>query len=101
MDWRIITAVFSAIIGVYVTLILYYRWVSKHTSDNSIHPTKSALVYTAVCEQVQKANDTEHRHLEDCLEAEEERTGERFHELKTDMSNGFKEIKQCIRDINS
>ncbi len=100
LDWRIVATLFSAIIGVYVIVILYYRWVSKHTSDSSIHPSKDALVYEDVCEKVQETNKIEHKHLEDYIEAQEARTEKKFGELKTDMHNGFSDLKQCIRDIN-
>lgn len=99
MDWRIVVAFVSALISVYIALILYYRWVSKHTSDSSIHPSKDALVYGDVCEQVQITNKTEHQHLGGCIEAQEARTEKKFVELKTDMNNGFKDLKQCVRDI--
>ena len=98
MDWRILAVVISSLTCVFGALILYYRWVSKHTSDSTIHPIKTSLVATDVCVQVQKTNETAHAHLSDCIEGQERRTGERFTELKEDMHRGFAELKRCIHD---
>lgn len=100
MDWKVTLAIFSAIIGVYVALIFYYRWVSKHTSDNSIHPAKAALMYSNVCEQIQKANITEHKHLSESTKEQEQRTITHFADLKIDMNKGFDRLEKCVRENN-
>lgn len=51
-----------------------------------------------VCEEVQRKNAAIIARLDDCIEGEMRRTGERFKELKTDMRLGFDEVKQLIKD---
>ena len=60
------------------------------------------------CAAIQRANDTAHRYLEDCIEGAEKRTTTRFGELKHDMGElkhdmqaGFTEVKQLIKDNHS
>lgn len=79
------------IVGVYV-------WASRHINQRDKHPCATDLVYRDVCEQVQKAASSERaRNREEITEAHHLMT-ERFGELKTDMKEGFKEVKELIRN---
>lgn len=98
MDPRLLVGIFSAIIVTYITIISIYSWVSKHMSKSNIHAEGDKLVYKDVCTLTEESNIREHNKLSDCIEGAEERTKERFEDLIRRMENGFKEVKDLIRN---
>ena len=100
-DWKVITICLGLIISTYGAILVLQRWVSGHIADRRKHPCVDEVVYKDVCEQVQTQNISERTHLEDCIEGESKRTGERFKELKQDMQRGFDEVKALILEVKS
>lgn len=81
-DWKILGPLMAG-------LVALFGWLAKHISNSRKHPCADKLVYSDVCEQVQ-------RRLEDCIEGEVRRSTERYEALDKSLD----EVKQLIRDMN-
>lgn len=66
-----------------------YVWVSKHINNRKKHPCSEDIVLKGVCE-------SERRRLEDCMENGLKNVDMRLSELKSDVKDGFKEVKELI-----
>jgi len=91
MDTRsliyVISGVFGAIIGVYV-------WVAKHIAARKKHPCSDDLVFKDVCEE-------RSGRLQDCIESEVRFSKERYETLTKKIDDGFKEIKEELKNARN
>lgn len=68
-----------------VPMLSFIAWVTKHMTNSQKHPCKKDIVFKDVCEVKQ-----------DCIENEIKNVNNRLAELKTDMKEGFQEIKVLV-----
>jgi len=86
MDTTIYIGGLLTIVGLVVGC---YVWCSRHINNRKKHPCADDLVYKGVCE-------SERRRLEDCMENGLKNVDMRLSELKSDVKDGFKEVKELI-----
>jgi len=87
MDYRAVYAVVGAIVAIFGAIIGVYIFLFRHVREPKKHPCSDDLVYKDVCQANQN-----------CLEGEIKNVNSRLTELKTDLKDGFTEVKALIRN---
>ena len=71
------------LIGIFGLITTVYGWLFKHLFGK--------VQFKDVCA-------AKHKGLEDCIEAEERRNTERYETLTKKVDDGFRELKQLVRN---
>ena len=103
VDWRVVTAVFVAIIGTYGVVIAYYRWMATHMANNKIHMNESDAVHKDVCREIRANNEQAHQHIAEKITMQEQRTTDAFGRVEAQLKNGFDLIRKGMnsnKEIN-
>ena len=90
-EWKIWGFLGTAVIGL-------FGWFAKHTTNVKKHACTEDLVFSDVCKEKGRSNELAHSHLGNSIEAAIRKSDEQHKELKTDMRDGFNEIKSLIRN---
>jgi len=84
-----ITIYIAGLLTVVGLVVGCYVWCSRHINNRRKHPCADDIVSKEVCK-------SERRRLEDCMEGGLKNVNTRITELKGDVKEGFKEVKELI-----